>query len=151
MLFDFFTNVNHQTLDLALLLILFIFERPNCPLDMTIEIVLISLKLIAINICVIVAVCNRDIKKCSVVDWTRFENIRKVFKELSSSPISVSFLIVETIAFLLQFDFRCISYPDSSEYHFLLNFIESSEAAFTFYVNLFAAAFQIGYHSLQFH
>jgi hypothetical protein len=45
-LVDFFTDVNHQALDLELSLISFILERPNCPLDVTIGIVLVSLKLI---------------------------------------------------------------------------------------------------------
>jgi hypothetical protein len=31
-------------------------------------------------------------------------------------------------ALLLQFDFRCIHYPDSSDYRFLLDLIESNEA-----------------------
>jgi hypothetical protein len=54
-LLDFFTDVNHQALDLELSLIV---ERPNCPLEVTIGIVLVGLKLIAINVCVIVAVCK---------------------------------------------------------------------------------------------
>lgn len=50
----FFTDVNHQVLDLGLLLILFIVRRPNCLLDMIIGIVLVGLKLIVINVYVIV-------------------------------------------------------------------------------------------------
>jgi hypothetical protein len=87
-LFDSFTDVNHQPLDRELSLISLIVERSNCPLDVTIGIMVVGLKLIVINICVIVAVYNRDIEKCSAVDRTRFESIRKVLKELSSSPIS---------------------------------------------------------------
>jgi hypothetical protein len=94
--------------------------------------VLVGLKFIAIDICVMVAVCNRDIEKCSSVDRTRFKSIRKVFKELSSSPIWVSFPIFEVTALLLQFSFRFSYYPDSSEYRFLLDFIESNEATLTF-------------------
>jgi hypothetical protein len=108
-LFDFVADVNHQALDLELSLIFVSLGDPNCPLDVTIGIVFVGLKLIAINVCGIVAVCNRDIEKCSSVDRTRFESTRKVFKELSSSPIWVSFLIVEAIALLLQFGFRCIT------------------------------------------
>jgi hypothetical protein len=37
------------------------------------------LKFIAINVCGIVAVCNRDIQKCFPVDRTHFESIRKIF------------------------------------------------------------------------
>jgi hypothetical protein len=127
-----FTDFNQQALDLALSLISFILGCPNCPLDVTIGIVLVGLKFIAINVCVIVPVCNRDIKKRSAIERTRFESIRKVFKELSWSPISVSFLIVEAIALLLQFGVRCIYYPDSTEYCFLLNFIELNETTHPF-------------------
>jgi hypothetical protein len=57
-LLDSFTDVNHLALNLELSLISFILERLNCPLDVTIAIVLVSLKFITINVCVIVAVCN---------------------------------------------------------------------------------------------
>jgi hypothetical protein len=57
-LLGFFMDVNHQALDLELLLLSFILGRPNCPLDVTIWIVLVGLKVIAINVCVTVAVCN---------------------------------------------------------------------------------------------
>jgi hypothetical protein len=110
--------VNHQALHLGLSLISLILGRLNCPLDVRIGVLLVDLKFIAINVCVIIAVCNRDIEKCSVVDRTCFESIRKVFKELFLSPISVSFLIVEATALLLQFGFRCIYYPDSSDIAF---------------------------------
>jgi hypothetical protein len=101
MLLDFFTDINHQSLDLGLSLISFIVRYPNCPLDMTIGIVFVGLKLIVINAYVIVAVCNRDIEKCSAVDRTRFESIRKVFKKLSSSPESLYSLLslVDTFEF----------------------------------------------------
>jgi hypothetical protein len=61
---------------------------------------------------------------------------------LSSSPIWVSFLIVEATALLLQFGFRCSYYPNSSEYPFLLDFIESNETTLTFYVHLLSLFFR---------
>jgi hypothetical protein len=39
-------------------------------------------------------------------------------------------------ALLLQFGFRCIYYPESSGYHFVLDLIESNEATLAFSVHL---------------